>query len=100
MEVSLAPSGRADSFWRVWTHLTADYAEPPRDFVVLGTIPDRAGRFVTFVRLSFASGDETLRLVWRPHLDGWGTGGDLPTRDFWPVGTGRRAVRQDEGVDE
>jgi CubicO group peptidase (beta-lactamase class C family) len=89
LEGMLAPSGRPESFWGIWSHLTAEHAEPPVDGTVLGTIPDRAGRLVSFVRVSFSAGEETLRLVWRPHLDGWGTGGDLPTRDFWPSGDGR-----------
>lgn len=89
VEAVLAPSGRSDSFWRIWDHLTSDHGDRPTRHRVLGTIPDRAGRLVSFVRISFDDGDETLRLVWRPHLDGWGTGGELPTRDFWPTGDGR-----------
>jgi CubicO group peptidase (beta-lactamase class C family) len=89
LKETLAESGRPDSFWEIWSHLTAGHAGPPVEARVLGTIPERAGRVVSFVRVCFDDGEEILRLVWRPHLDGWGTGGDLPTRDFWPADDGR-----------
>lgn len=81
----LAPSGRSASFWNVWAHLAQGHATAPTGFELLGTIPERAGRLVCFSKIFFATGQETLRLVWRPRLDGWGTGGELPARSFWPT---------------
>lgn len=94
VDARMPSADRAESFWGIWSHLGAGHPDPPRSFRVLGTVPDRADRLVTFVELAFASGTEVLRLVWRPRLDGWGTGGDLPTRVFWPVGD-RRLVSFD-----
>ncbi len=85
----LAEENRQDSFWRVWNALGEGHARKPTGFEILGTIPDRAGRIVTFAKIEFATGSETLRLVWRPHLAGWGTGGDTPSRVFRPVGSNR-----------
>lgn len=85
VDEALAPSGRSESFYRVWGYLQERHGRLD-GFRVLGTLPDRAGRDVTFVRLHFEDGDDTLRLVWRPHLDGWGTGGDQPRREFRPIG--------------
>lgn len=85
----LAASGRSESFWNVWGHLRGDHPGNPTGFQVLGTIPDRADRLVSFSTIRFSDGDEILRLVWRPNLDGWGTGGGLPSRSFWPVGSDR-----------
>jgi CubicO group peptidase (beta-lactamase class C family) len=83
---TLAESGRHDAFFDVvWSALTEGHGQLA-GYEVLGTAPDRAGREITFVRLRFPDGEETLRLVWRPHLDGWGTGGERPRREFRPVG--------------
>lgn len=87
----LAPSGRPESFGVVWSALTEGHG-PLTAYEVLGTAPDRASRRITFVRLHFDDGHETLRLVWRPHLDGWGTGGERPRREFRPLGEAQFAT--------
>jgi hypothetical protein len=91
---ALSEEGRPASFWRVWDALSEDHPAPPRGFEVLGTVPGRAGRTVTFSRIRFATGDEILRLVWRPHLAGWGTGGETPSRVF-RAAAGSRLVSYD-----
>lgn len=91
VRAALAPSGRPESFGVVWGALTEGHAALER-YEILGTAPDRAGREITFVRLHFPEGEETLRLVWRPHLDGWGTGGERPRREFFPVGPSEYAA--------
>ncbi|MDX1661561.1 MAG: serine hydrolase domain-containing protein, partial [Gemmatimonadota bacterium] len=81
----LEPSGRAKDFFDVvWSRLAG--GRTPDGFEVLGSVPARAGRDVAFVRLRFGDEEETLRLVWRPNLDGWGTGGEMPKQLFRPVG--------------
>lgn len=87
----LGPSGRAGDFFDlVWSRLAADRI--PDGFEVLGSVPSRAGRDVAYVRLRFGDAEETLRLVWRPELNGWGTGGGMPRRVFHPIGDGAYAA--------
>jgi len=84
-EAIVGGQDRIASFRRIWD-AALDGRTAPTGIRILGTVPDRAGREVTYARLAFDDGrDATVRLVWRPHLDGWGTGGDVPSRRFLPV---------------
>lgn len=84
-EAIVGGQDRIASFRRIWD-AALDGRPAPAGIRIVGTVPDRAGRAVTYARLAFDDGrDATVRLVWRPHLDGWGTGGDVPSRRFLPV---------------